>query len=417
LKRKTVPFIRTTLWLHPNFLRFWSAETISLFGTQVTLLALPTVAIVLLHANVAEVGVLNALQWIAFLIVGPLSGVMVDRLSRRTIMIVADLGRLVALGSVPLLFALGVRTLLHLYVVALIVSMLTVFFDVAYQSFLPDIVEQEALVEGNAKLALGEASSRVGGPALAGLLIQAVGTVMAIAADAVSYLLSALLIVSIRQHSLPTVLDPRHEVKSVLTDIREGIVMVIRHPLLRPIALANTGTNFGYAVVDAVLLLFVYRELRLSPGIVGITFAIGNIGFIVGALIARRMAYILGVGITLNITSFIGASAPLLIPLSVFGNPVLVLALWRFLFGFQLPIYNILSVSLRQAVTSRHLQGRMNATMRTMSFGALGIGALVGGLLGIALGLIPTIVIGGCASVIGTLPLLERTVRTQKEQP
>ncbi len=382
-----------------------------------TLLALPTLAILFLHATTGDVGVLIALQWLAFLFVGPLAGVVVDRLSRRAIMIVSDIGRLVALGTLPLFFAFGMLNLLYLYCVTAAVSILTVFFDVAYQSFLPDLVEPSAVVEGNTKLALGEASARVGGPALAGLLIQAVGAALAVVGDALSYLLSALLLTSIRSLSPQTTSPSTFRLKRVLLEILEGVILVMRHPLLRPIALANTGTNFGYAIIDAVILLFAYRELHLTAGIVGITLAVGNVGFIIGAALVKKVTRTLSVGITLNVTSLLGAAAPLLLPLGVLGVPALMLALWRFLFGFQLPIYNITSVSLRQVITPAYLQGRMNATMRTLSFGALGIGALLGGLLGSTFGLIPTIIVGSLLSILGSLALLERALRTLKEQP
>src|SRR5713226_6855287 len=157
---------RRSLWRHPDFLRLWTGETISLVGTQVTVLALPTLAILVFHATPFSVGVLVSLQWLAFLFLGPLAGAIVDRLPRRRIMIVADLGRLVALGSIPFAFALGARTMIHLYIVAGVVGILTVFFEVAYQSYLPALVDRPALREGNTKLTVGEGMAQVGGPAL-----------------------------------------------------------------------------------------------------------------------------------------------------------------------------------------------------------------------------------------------------------
>src|SRR5260221_1192337 len=247
---------RQSLWRHQDFLRLWTGETISLVGTQVTVLALPTLAILVFHASPFSVGVLVSLQWLAFLFLGPLAGAIVDRLPRRRIMIVADLGRLVALGSIPFAFALGARTMIHLYIVAGVVGVLTVFFDVSYQSYLPTLVDRPTLLEGNAKLTIGKGAAQIGGPALGGLLIQWVGAATAITTDACSYLVSALLLVSIRKQEPQPLPLPHDRISSVFTEIHEGIDVVFRHPLLRTIALVNTVQSLGTGVAEAVILIF-----------------------------------------------------------------------------------------------------------------------------------------------------------------
>lgn len=405
------------LWQHPDFLRLWGAETVSLWGTQVTLLALPTAAILALHAGSMEVGLLLALQQLSFLFVGPFAGVMADRLSRRHIMVVADLGRMLILGSIPLAFALGHLTMAHLLLVTAVVGILTVFFDVSYQSYLLTLVSRTNLVEGNAKLALGDASARIGGPALAGILIQVVGAATAITADALSYLASALSLISIKKQEPRSALPAENGTKGVFLEAREGLEVVFCNPILRFIAIVNTLQNLGISIAEAVVLIFAYRRLLLSPGVVGIAMAIGSIGFVLGALLASSTARKLGIGPTLAIFGFIGGFSYLLIPLGVFGTPALFIVLWRLLYGLQLPIYDINQISLRQAVTPDRLQGRMNATMRTASFGALGVGALVGGFLGNQLGLVLTILLGGIIYCMGSLLMLSRSMITLRDLP
>ncbi len=403
-----------SLWKHPDFLRLWTGETISLLGTQVTLLALPTLAILLLHADPFSVGVLVSLQWLAFLFLGPVAGVLVDRLPRRRIMIIADLGRLVALGSIPLAFALFARTLFQLYVVAGVVSILTVFFDVAYQAYLPALIDRPALLEGNAKLTVGEGAAQIGGPALGGLLIQWIGAATAITADACSYLASALLLVSIRKQDPQLPADAHGRKSSIFTEVREGATMVFQHPLLRTIALANTIQSLGASVAEAVILIFAYRSLHLSPGLVGIAIAVGSIGDLLGTVVVSRATRKLGVGPTLGLSSLLGACSYLLIPLGLFGFPAAAIAVWRLLYGLHISTYNINQVSLRQMITPDRFQGRMNATIRTTSYGVLGIGPLIGGLLGTSVGLVPTILLGGCIYVAGTALLLTKSMRTLK---
>jgi len=409
MRRPTI-WPRAGLWRHRDFLRLWAAQTVSLCGTQVTALALPTVAILALHATPVEVGALSALQWLGYLVVGLVAGVVVDRLPRRRIMVAADLARLFALGSVPVAFALGLRALAHLYAVAAITSVCTVFFDVAYQSYLPSLVERGRLIEGNAKLALADGAARVSGPALGGVLIQLVGGATEIAADAASYLASALCLAAIRTPE-PRAGDAGGRARG-LVEMREGIVAVAHQPIVRTLAIVSTLQNFGGAVAEAVVLLFAYRTLRLTPGLVGAALALGSVGFAVTP--ANRA---LGVGRTLGLSSLLGGCSYLLIPLGLLGAPALAVAAWRLVFGLSLPTWNVNALSLRQAVIPDHLQGRVNATLRTAGFGALAIGPLVGGVLGSRIGFVPTILVGGLIYLVGSLPLLAQTISTLKAQP
>jgi MFS family permease len=406
------------LWRHPDFLKLWVGETVSVFGSQVTLLAVPTVAILILHAGPFQVGVLSALEFLAFPTLGLVAGVYADRLRRRPIMIVCDIGRVLALGSIPVAFVLDVLTLEQLYLVALLTGIFTVFFDVSYQSYLPALVDRPNLIEGNTKLEITRSTAQVAGPAIAGFLIQLIGGARAVAIDALSFLFSALALASIRKPEP----EPRPSTASGVTgfipEMREGIDVVFRSPILWRIAGCTATSNFGSNMVfGAVFLVFAYRQLHLSAGIVGIVFAVGSVGGLAGAFFAGWVARKLGIGPTLGVTSAVGGLAMLATPLALAGAPALVLVATGFIEGLAVPIYNINQVSLRQAITPDRVQGRMNATMRTIVWGTIPVGAFIGGVLGTSIGLVQTIVLGGIVSVAAALWIFLGPVFRLREQP
>ena len=405
----------SSLWHHGNFLRLWTAQAVSLFGTQVTSLALPTVAILLLHASSIEVGVLVAIPWVAYLCVGLCAGVIVDHFPRRRIMIVADIGRAMALGSIPLAFALDLESSAQLYFVAAVVGVLNVFFDVAYQAYLPTLLEQNQLIEGNAKLAIGEAAALTGGPAFGGLLIGAVGAAMALVSDASSYLISALCIASITQRKELPAQHSAVRLSTVFAEMGEGIGLVIRHPIIRTLASVSALQNFGESVARPMLLIFMYRSLHLTPTIVGLTLTVGSAGFLLGSALVSSLTRKLGIGRTLWFSSLCGVGAYLILPLGVLGFPAVWVGLWRLFLGLHLPTYNVNVMSVRQKLVPDRLQGRVNATTRTLVLGIMGGGPLVGGALGALLGPAPTIVCGGAIFLLGSLPILTRAVITLKE--
>ena len=399
------------LWRHQNFMLLWAGQTVSLFGTQITTLALPTIAILLLHVTPFEVGVLAAIPWVAYLGLGLFAGVTVDRMPRRIVMMIADIGRAVALGSIPLAFTLGVRSIYHLYLVAAIVGILNVFFEIAYHSYLPTLVEPGELIEGNAKLSLGDGAAQMGGPALAGFLIELLGAALAIITDAISYLLSALTLLRItaRESKKETV-----QGTNVLAEMREGIKLVLRHPIIRILITVSSVQNIGSSIADTAILLFAYRTLHLTPGIVGLTFTLGSAGFVLGAVTASAITRKLGGGPTLVFSSLLGTLSYLVIPLGLLGAPILWIGLFRLFLGLHIPTYNVNTVSLRQTVIPAQLQGRVAATALTLAFGSLSLGFLLGGLLASTWGLVATIICGGIVFLIGSLPLLSRVIVSYK---
>ena len=410
--------LRGKLWRHPDFLKLWAGESVSVFGSQVTVLAVPTVAILILHAGPFQVGILSALEFLAFPTLGLVAGVYADRLRRRPIMIICDVGRALALGSIPVAFLLNLLTLEQLYFVALLTGIFTVFFDVSYQSYLPALVDRPNLIEGNTKLEITRSTAQVAGPAVAGFLIQWIGGAKAVAVDALSFFLSAIALASIKKPEPEPQPSTASGTSGFIPEMREGIDVVFRNPILWRIAACTATTNLGSNMVfGAVFLVFAYRQLHLSAAVVGVVFALGSVGALAGAFLAGWVARTLGIGPTLGVTIIVGGLALLATPLALVGAPALVLATTGFIEGLTIPVYNISQVSLRQAITPDRVQGRMNATMRTIVWGTIPLGAFIGGILGTSIGLVQTIVLGGILSTLAASWIFLGPVIRLREQP
>ena len=329
----------------------------------------------------------------------------VDRVRRRPVLIAGDLVRAAALATIPLAHTLGLDSLALLYAVAFVTGIATVFFDVAYQSYLPSLVERDRLAEGNAKLEVSRSAAALAGPGLAGILVQVFSAPVAILADAASYAGSAGFLGAIRRHE-PRLAAPEGGHPSMRSEIAAGIRYVVRHPLLRPIAICTSTSNLFNSMGFAVLVLFAVRELDLSPGAIGIAFAVGNVGVLIGAALAERIGRALGVGRAIVASSFLFAAAGFFLPIAEPGTGAAMIAASVALNGFGSVVYNVGQVSLRQAITPQRMLGKMNATMRFIVWGTMPIGALLGGAVGEALGLRPTLwiaAIGGTAAVIPPL--------------
>jgi MFS family permease len=411
----------TSLWRHPNFLKLWSAETVSQFGTAITQLALPLTAILVLKATAFQVGLLTTVEFLPFILVGLPAGVWVDRMRRRPILIVGDLGRALVLGSIPLAYALGGLHIVQLYVCAFVTGILTVFFDVAYMSYLPSLVDRRHLVDGNSKLEISRSAAQLGGPGLAGGLIHLLSAPAAILFDAVSYLWSAAFVFRIRAVEPPVeVHDPNTGRPRMGRQIADGLRFVFGHRLLLPIAICTGTSNLFTSMAQAVLLLFAVRELGLDPGVIGGIFAVGNVGFLLGAFAAQRIARAIGVGRTIIASAILFSVGGLLTPLATRSVAIPFLLGSLLISGFGGVAYNINQVSLRQAITAERMQGRMNATMRFVVWGTMPIGAFLGGVLGTSVGLRPTLWVAGIGGAFAFVSLLFspiRRVRTIPDSP
>jgi MFS family permease len=407
----------TELWRQPDFLKLWAGQTVSQFGSQITLLALPLVAALTLEATPAQMGLLGAVEFAPFLILSLFAGVWVDRLPRRPILIAADLGRAVALLAIPVAAWTGALQMELLYAVALITGSLTVFFDVAYQSFLPALVRRDELVGSNSKLEVSRSVAQIAGPGAAGGLIQLATAPVALLVDALSFLLSGLFLIAIRgREEDPAAPAGRQRIRA---EIGEGLGVVFGNPLLRAIAACTATLNLFGSIVQAVFILYLARELGIGAGLLGLIFAASNVAVLLGAVAAGAVTRRLGTGPTIIGAALLSGLGGVPIafaagPLAVVVPALIAAQTVMFVGGV---IYNITQVSLRQAITPDHLQGRMNATMRFIVWGVMPIGMLIGGALGTAIGLRPTIAVGALGGLLGFIWPLCSPLRSLREHP
>lgn len=409
---------RETLWSDREFVKLWVGETVSLFGTQVTVLALPLTAVLVLGIGGDELGIIRFLQGITFVVLPVPVGLWVDRRRHRPVLIGTNLARAVLVAAVPVLAALGLLRLEVLYVVALGVGIGWVFFDVCWLSYVPGVVhDRRQLVEANGKLGVSFSSAQVAGPGLAGLLVQVLTAPYALAVDALSYLVSAVSLVSIRRSEPEP--EPRDTTSGTAADLAAGARWVFGDPVLRVVALVGTFLNFFTIWIQPVFLLFAVHTLSLSAGTVGFVLSAGAVGGVLGAALAGRLlarkpfgrVYVLAVAVML--------AARFLLPLAA-GPEALAVAMViaaHFLTNAGFGVINVLGISLRQTVTPKALMGRMNAVMRTMTFGLASFGALAGGALGDHLGFRAALWWAAAGTVVTVAPLCLSPIRRLVELP
>jgi MFS family permease len=406
---------RRSLIHHRDFDLLWAGQTVSRVGTEVSVLAIPLIAIQVLDATTFEVGALTAVETLPFLLVGLPAGAWVDRMRRRRVLIVADIGRLIALSSIPLAHSVATLTLAQLFVVAFVAGVLTVFFDVAYQSYLPELVANDQLVEGNAKLAASESVAHVVGPGIAGVLISWVGAVSAVVADALSYAVSFVLLLFIRTPSERPERPPDRP--SLVSDIREGLRFVWGETRIRAVAFCTATSNLFSGVMAAVVLLLMTRTLGFSGGTIGLVFAVSGLGAVLGAVVAPGLARRFGVGPAIVGSITAGALGPFLIAGATGSLAAVEIAVGFAILGGTGVAYNINQVSVRQALCPRRLQGRMNASVRFLVWGTLPLGGFLGGALGSYIGIRPTLWVAAVGQGLAFLWLLPSPVPGMREMP
>jgi MFS family permease len=404
------------LWSHRDFNRLWFSDTVSQIGNQFTSLALPILAVLSLHAGAFEIGLLMALQTLFFPILGLFVGVWADRLRKRPIMVVCNLGRMAGLASIPLAFFLSSLTLYQLYAVAAVNGVFTVFFEICYQSYLPVLIDREDLVEGNSKLQTSASGAQVVGPALAGFIYQLVGGAITITVDAIGYLISALSLISIRKPEAKPESNSPTGHPDFLEEMKEGIRIVFDNPTLWRITACTATSNFGSAIVGAVFVIFLLNILSFSPVLIGLLGTVGAVGFLLGTVVTPIVTKRLGLGIAIAIPAGITV-INMAAPLAIYGHAFLIVGTIGLITGIMLPIYNINQVSLRQTIVPDRIQGRMNATVRTINWGTMPVGAIIGGTLGITVGVIGTILIGGALQGAAVLWIVSKHVIHLKEMP
>src|SRR5438093_7011779 len=412
-----VPIMASTpsLWRHRDFLLLWSGQSVSRIGDQFTGLAVPYMAAYVLAASPGEMGLLGAAGTLPFLLFGLLVGVWVDRRQRRSVLILADVGRGAIIATIALLGLASLLQITYLYVFSFFIGILTVFFDVAYQAYLPALVERNQLVDANSKLETTNSVAGTGGPAVAGAVIEGFSAAAAMVFDAASFFFSALTLIAIRKREA---VPPPAERRSVLADIREGLHVVVGEPRLRWIAACTAWSNFfSNMIFAALLILYLKNALGFTPLSLGLLFTVASLGGIVGAATSSRIAKRIGVGPSI-LAGAILFSLPAL-PLPFVTGPLAFPAIPAMFFVSFVGnlLYNINQVSFRQAIVPVRLQGRLNATMRTIVWGTLPLGAFTGGGLGDLIGVRNAIIVGLVGGAFASLWILFSPVRRIREMP
>lgn len=427
---ETETVARESLWHNRNFVKLWTSDTISQFGTQFSGFAIPFTALLLTKDPLAF-GILNACATLAFPLFALFIGVYVDRHNRKKIMVLSNVGRGAFLGMVPMAAVTGILALVGmplLYVVTFMVGLLTVFFDVSYQAILPSLVDRKQLVEGNSKLEWSRSGAQVVMPGVAGFVVQAVFPPFALAIDATSYMASASILSRIQREETT---NPSNE--SVLHDLKEGLAVVLRDTRLRMIAGSTATSNFFSSALFTVVLLYVVVELHFTAGMYGAIFSVGAIGGLFGAIVlSSRLTRIFGVGPVIVASMLFGGlgAIPFFVVSPSFSSPVfavlqipligpfrldaniLMMMFGSFVTSIGAVLYNINQVSLRQSIVPKRLQGRMNASMRWIVWGTLPAGAITGGILGELLGLKEAIGISVVGGILAFLWVFFSPVRS-----
>jgi len=409
------PDAPTSLWRHADFLKLWTGQSVSLFGSLLTQFALPLLAALMLGAGAGQMALLAAAEVAPGLLLGFVAGVWVDRLRRRPLLIAADIGRALALASIPLAAVLGALRIEQLYVVAVLVSICSVFFDVAYPSFLPTLLRREDLVEGNSKLVASESLAEVSGWSIAGVLVQVAGAPLAILVDAATFVVSAVSLLAIRtKEAPPTVVAEARE--SMAREVARGLRFVSADPVRRALAAAGAiDTLFGNAL-GALITLYLVRDLHLAPVVMGVIFAVGGISAFAGTFLVPWLARRWPVGRILLGTMLLYTVGAFTVPLAS-GPAALAVGLLIFgqCFDAAHTVHSIVRLSHFQQTTPDRMQGRLHATLRVVEGCATVVGLALGGILGQTLGVRATLFIVCAGKLLGPVLLACSPVRRLRD--
>jgi MFS family permease len=406
--------LRGGLLRHHDFRQLFIGDTLSQFGTQLTGLAIPVLAVKVLDAGAFQMGLLATCEFLAFLVIGLPSGAWVDRWRKQRVLITNDLIRAVALASLPLAWLFDLLTFPQMLVVALTVGCCTVFFDVAYQSYLPDIVEPEHIGEGNAKLQAVQSVAMIGGPALGGGLIKLIGAPLTIGLDAFSFVWSAFWVRRIEHVDTP---PPREDRRPLVVEVREGLSFVLKHPLLWRITACTSLSNLFSSMSAALVVLYALR-LGLDPGQLGLGFGVGAVGGLLGALVTTRVTAWVGEGRIIPLSTFLWMPAGFLMPLAgTVLDPLTAVIGYMFLNSFGVVLYNVAQVSFRQRLCPRQMLGRMNASIRFLVWGVMPIGGFLGGLIGHQFGLRSVFWIEAFGAILAATPVLFSPLIRMRDLP
>jgi MFS family permease len=403
--------------MHKDFRNLWFGQTISMFGAQITLVALPLVAAMNLSASPLQMGILQAAAFLPYLLLSLFIGVWLDWVPKRPILIAVDLLRALLLSLIPLGWHFGFLSMSLLFLIALLVGCNTVISDIGGTAYLPFVIEHADLAEGNTKLELSNSSATIVGQSLSGALIQALTAPFAIVFNVVSYLFSAIFYSFIEKQERKR----KRERGYILCDMREGMAFVFGNNSIRILVITTLMVNLSSFLLDPVFILYITRTIHLSPIFIGLIFSSAGVGALLGAMMAASFAQRLGLAKTLITSLLLASLATFLLPGATFlpkaFAPILII-LMRLVNSSMVVIYNIHQRSFRSSLTPDHLQGRMNASIRWIVMGISPVGFLLGGLLGELLGTSLTLIVGAtgilCSVIFIALPLiriLDKSVR------
>ncbi|MET9663135.1 MFS transporter [Streptomyces sp. NPDC006510] len=400
---------------HRDFRLLWTGETTNRVGINITGVAMPLVAVVTLDASTFSVSVLAAAPWLPWLLIGLPAGAWVDRMRRRPIMLICNLVPLVLLASVPVAGWLGVLTMTQLLVVALINGFAAVFFGISYKVYLPSIVEPEDLQEANAKLQGSESVAQVAGLGGGGLLAQAFGAASGLLVNSATFLVSALCLLGIRRKE--PIPEQPEERRPLRQDIKEGVRYTFKDPYLRVLTLYGTATNLLLTAEAAILPVFIIRELKVPEGATGWLLASSSIGGILGATTAKRLIARFGSARGLLVATIASAPFALLIPLTGTDWTLSALVVGSAVLSLGVVLANVIQGAFRQRYCPPQLLGRVSASVSVANFGAIPFGSLLGGILGTALGLRPTLWLLTAGLALTPLLLLIGPLRRRRDLP
>lgn len=404
-----------------DFVKIWSAATVSILGSQVTTIAIPFIALTMLGASVFQVSLLVAVEMLPFLLFTLPAGAWLDRVRRRPVLIAADIGRGCVLLSIPVAYVMGALTIWQLYAVAFATGTLTAFFDVADQSYLPSILDRDDLVDGNADLQISYSVAQIGGPTLGGNLIAIVAAPFAIVVDALSFFVSGAFISAIRrpEDKPERRLDDTGRPMSMRTEVAEGLRYVLGNRYLRPIAACTGTSNLCAAALFGVFPVLIWHDLKLPPAFYGTVMGAASVGFLAGAALSSRLPNTIGLGRTIVVSAALGSPAFLVMTLTPANLDLAAVTLFAgwFLAGMSQVVYNVAQISLRQAITPPEMQSRMNATMRFIVWGTIPIGSVAGGILATVVPVRAALILAAVASFASVVPVLASPLRSLRDIP
>lgn len=403
----------------PGFAWLWGGQTFSTFGSQISGIAAAYLAVTILNADAFEVGLLSASTTVSFLLVGLIAGAWVDRWSKRRVMIITDLIRMVAIGLIPLLWAVGVLEIWQLVVIEFVLGLATVFFDVSYQSFIPVILPSDKIAAGNSALETTNQTAGIAGPSLVGWLLTIVKAPVLLAFDALTYLVSALTLTAIKDTEKVKLKEER---RPLFVEIREGLAFIGREKLIRRITMTTATNNLFSTMMWATfpLVFFGTQYLNLSPALFGLLGSAAAVGSLLGAATTTKLIKWIGEGTVISVSALAGGLVTVLVPIAVgLHNDLTVplLIVMDFLNGFMVLAYNITQVSARQRICPPELLGRMNASIRFFVWGVMPIGATVGGIIGREVSPLTAMIVGSVGAVFSSVFVLFSPLTRMRKLP